>query len=314
MLAFRLGRRRLIGLLLLLGSVLLWALGTVFTKIALSAGALVAPLMLVQVACGLAVVVLFLLCVDGRGGVRERQWWWLGIIEPGLAYLIGNVGLNIINATNALVLAATESFFIVLMAYIFFRRTLSPGQLITGCALFVGALMVSLPAGSSIYELGRVGFGDSLVLIGTLFSAGFVVISARLVKGTMQPAWLMFYQLFTVLGLVLLVIVATDISQLWLVSSSITFWSASSGVMIYGVSFLLYLYGLRLASIALSAFVLCLTPVFGMVFSYLLLGEHINSAYGWIGFIMVVVSMILFVWYEQHEPSHERSDGRSDES
>ncbi|TXH70448.1 MAG: EamA family transporter [Thiothrix sp.] len=65
-----------------------------------------------------------------------------------------------------------------------------------------------------------------------------------------------------------------------------------SAVISYACSFILYLYGMRHIPTALSAFLLGLIPVFGVLLSIVFLDEHL-SRLSWRSFALVLALTIL---------------------
>ncbi|MBN3816835.1 EamA family transporter [Paraburkholderia sp. Se-20369] len=68
-------------------------------------------------------------------------------------------------------------------------------------------------------------------------------------------------------------------------------YSLSSGALSYGLSFYVYLRGMRYIPTSLSAILLCLTPIFGASMSVLFLFESI-SLQNLFGFLMIRASSV----------------------
>jgi drug/metabolite transporter (DMT)-like permease len=68
-------------------------------------------------------------------------------------------------------------------------------------------------------------------------------------------------------------------------------YAVSSGALVYGLSFYFYLVGMQTLPTHLSAILLCLTPIFGVVFSVLFLSESIN-AQNIVGFAMILLASV----------------------
>ena len=194
-------------LLLLLASVC-WGLGTVISKQLLQAAP---PITLFATQLGTSVV--FLWSIVGLRGlfykirpVPQTGWqppmqprWQprghtlrdklrraaLGILEPGLTYALGTIGLSLTTASNTALIAVTEPLAVIILAAIILREKITFTRLffvLMGCA---GAVLV---AGNSWFALGAglaTSFnptevlGNLLVFVGLCAAALCVVLTQR---------------------------------------------------------------------------------------------------------------------------------------
>jgi drug/metabolite transporter (DMT)-like permease len=85
-----------------------WGLSTAMSKVALEQ---LTPVDLLGVEVGVAAVVLAALAVGkgARPGKPQPTLLLLGVLEPGLAYLLFDIGLNRTAATHAALLISTEA-------------------------------------------------------------------------------------------------------------------------------------------------------------------------------------------------------------
>ncbi|MDI9348108.1 MAG: DMT family transporter [Methylacidiphilales bacterium] len=284
---------------MLVTSVLGWSLGTVFSKMALLEGASVLPLFVVQLVTSFIFVVLFVIVFERNGQDHSKRYWWLGLLEPGLAYLVATYGLALTSATNAVVIQSSESFMIVLIVFMVFKSRITIIQLGAGCVLFIGALLVCVPDLSKLLHLDEYGKGDLLILIGTFCAALYVSLTSKIIKGNVMPGRYMMFQLGVALVSLILFVSIVDSPSLFQVIPAINKWSIGSGVLTFGVSFILYLYGMRYTSVATSAFVLCLTPVFGIVFAFSIIGEKFQTLVAYAGFGLVLIGMLTMSYEEK---------------
>jgi len=97
-----------------------WGLGTVLSKYAL--GGFDASLLLpFQLTCSVLLLGAFLLATGSsvRGIQHSMKVAALGVLNPGIAYALGLIGLAQINASLSVIIWATEPVLIVLMAFVF---------------------------------------------------------------------------------------------------------------------------------------------------------------------------------------------------
>lgn len=270
-----------------------WGVGLTLTKIALTE--ITPPTLLVIQLCA---SVLFL---TGACYLKHRQlpfsWHMLqqgvaGVFEPGLAYVVGIFGVNLTTASNATLIGSSEVILTILLAAVFLNEKLTRIKLLLASISVIGItlLMLKDAQGSSQSSLS----GDLLVLLGTLFAVGYVLLSKRHIATT-NPLQLVTSQ--QVVGLMVTVLCFSVLStlnsnyavnaahlspQLWLLA-------IMSGIMQYAIAFLLYLVALQTVSASDAAFYVALIPVFGVASAVLLIGEQ-PSLSQWIGAGLIVGS------------------------
>jgi drug/metabolite transporter (DMT)-like permease len=103
----------------------------------------------------------------------------LGALEPGLAYILINLGLIRTTAAAGSMLLALESVFIALLGWLILRERVRPRE---AYALSLGL------GGAGFVALGETGgsgslSGDALVIAGALVAAGYAVAARRLAAG-----------------------------------------------------------------------------------------------------------------------------------
>lgn len=261
----------------MIGSAACWGFATVMSRGLLDTFA-PPPLLVVQ----LTASVLFLLVL----AVRERPSRYLGgrlaraslvgILEPGLTYILGLAGLSLTTAGNASIISATEPLLIVALAWLLLRQRVSPRLLAAILAAAVGIVLVAAPNPGSSIGVQQLT-GDALVLLSTLFAAAYVVVSSRFTS-SIPPATLAAGQQLVGLALAALFLAGTHLlgfyEQDWtLITPGVLAFAALSGIVQYALAFWLYLIGLTYLAPAAAGLWLSLTPVFGILGGLLWLGE-----------------------------------------
>lgn len=263
--------------LAMIGSAACWGFATVMSRSLLGRMRPTA-LLVVQLAASVAALTLLSIKDLGRQrfDARLARASLTGVLEPGLAYLVGLAGLNLTTAGKASVIGATEPIFVVLLVWLLLGQR--PSVRLTTCiaVVVVGLILVASP------NLGTLGggslLGDGLVALGTLFAAGYVVASSRLThhheaaplaaaqQGVgLLVAWVA-YATASALGIE---------RQSWNeLDAGILGYAMLSGVVQYAAAFWLYLIGLRHLTPSLAALWLTLIPVFGLAGGMIWLGER----------------------------------------
>lgn len=258
----------------LIGAAMCWGLGTVLTKYAL--GGIEASLLLpFQLICSVLLLGVFLVATGSsvRGINGTVKVAALGVLNPGIAYALGLIGLAQISASVSVVIWATEPVLIVLMAFAFLHERLPLWSVLCLASAMVGvALIVGPPsAGESLT-------GVALTSSAVIACAAYSILLRRmdLRDGTLP---VVFVQQASALVFATLVLLAMSGQSLTVVDATASQWVSAilAGGLYYGVAFLLYVAGMRRTSAARAGMFLTLIPVFGLFFSALLLGETMDS-------------------------------------
>lgn len=273
-----------------------WGLATVLTKDVLER---LPPFVLLAVQLSASVSFLwFAVLMTGSRlphGSAAGRAASTGVLEPGLAYILGVPGLALTTAASASVLAAAEPAFVVVLAWLVWRERPGPALLLALVVATLGVGLVTFTNGGGPGS-GNL-LGDGLVLLGTLFAALYVVSSSKMVQ---KVAPLPLAALQQTVGLVLagaalvLALVAgfdrlpADVTPTtWLLA-------ALSGVVQYALGFWFYLLGLRHLPANVAGMFLTLTPVFGVAGAVVFLGEGVSALQA-VGAVFIVAAMLNIV-------------------
>jgi len=273
-----------------------WGFGTVVTKQVLDD---VAPLTLLPIQLAASCLLLAAVAALTRARrVRSDRFRWslqtgglaaLGVLNPGLAYALGLLGLTTISASMSVLLWAAEPVLILLLAAALLRERF-PGALAAalGTAI-VGVLLV-------VYEPGTAGDAAGVVL--TLSAVGacalYTVLTRRLL---LDDATLPLVLTQQVAALLFALLLATGVQLTtgngWSVGNlpgATWVAAAASGVLYYGLAFWFYLAGLRQVPASVAGAFLPLIPVFGVAAGYLV-GERLGGRQ-WTGAAIVVIATV----------------------
>jgi drug/metabolite transporter (DMT)-like permease len=266
------GRRGATGLLV--ATAFSWGLGIVLTKVTLEQ---LAPLdlLLVELGVGTAAVWLALLARGGpRGLSRWRAFVGLGVLEPGLAFAAGDFGLNLTGATDGALLLASESLFAITLAW--FALGERPGQraAIAVAVGFAGSILIGIAPSAAHASV----LGDALVLGGAAVAAIYSV-AARSVAGheDADPLTVTGVQLLAALILCIPLTAAATAgghSDFGNADAGHLVAAAATGLFTSAIPFLLYNAAIRDIEVTAAALILNLIPVFGVVLSVAVIGEH----------------------------------------
>lgn len=274
--------------LLLVAATACWGCGTVLSKQVLDRG--VAPLTLLAIE--LTASTLLLLLATLLTGVRVT---WspamvklavLGILNPGLAYALGLLGLVSITASMSVLLWATEPILIMLLAVLVLRERIAPATAVAVAAAMVGVLLV-------IYRPGASGdaIGVALTIAAVAACAVYAVLTRRLLLDDSSLAVVLVQQVAALCFAVVVVGIVSAIStaELGLPEDPLT-WAlaATSGMVYYGFAFWFFVGGLRGVPASAAGSFLPLIPVFGIAAAYVLGDRFIGRQ--WFGAALVILA------------------------
>ena len=267
-----------------------WGVGTVVTKQVVDD---VAPLTLLPIQ--LAVSCAFLL--TSAVARSERLAWTqpvrrlaaLGVLNPGLAYALGLVGLTGITASMYVLLWATEPVLILLLAALVLREHVPSARSAAVAVAVIGVMLV-------VYRPGAAGAatGVTLTLVSVCFCAVYTVLTRRLLLDDSSLAVVLAQQATALAFAVLLATVVSLVGGVgWDLSglrASVWLGAGVSGVLYYGLGFWFYLAGLRHVPASYAGAFLPLIPVFGVAAGFLI-GERLEP-WQWLGAAVILVATV----------------------
>lgn len=265
-----------------------WGAGTVVTKQVLDD---VAPLTLLPIQLGASCALLVIACVVRRERLAwsptTRRLTALGVLNPGLAYALGLLGLVSITASMSVLLWAVEPVLIILFAVALLRESV-PGRLLFALAIAIaGVLLV-------VYQPGATGstVGVTLTLVAVACCALYTVATRRLLLDDASLPVVLAQQLAALaFAVVLATVVQFSGGHGWSVGTQgLGTWiaAAASGWLYYGLAFWFFLSGLRHVDASLAGSFLPLIPIFGVT-AGLLVGERLDPRQ-WVGAAIVITA------------------------
>lgn len=197
----------------------------------------------------------------------------LGLVQTALQYLFAYIGVGLTTASNTSMITGSVSMISILMAAAFFRSDRLTVPKTLGCIIgFAGIIVVNI---TDIGFGSMTVLGDAIVLLSAFCGAGGNIITKKISKNR-DPLTLTAYQL--IFGGVLLMLAG-------LLTGGKTDFCEPSGALILiwlalvsSISFLLWTALLRYHPVSRITVFSLLIPIFGTLWSGLLLGESIMRA------------------------------------
>lgn len=212
----------------------------------------------------------------------------LAMVQTALQYLFSYIGVGYTTASNTAVITACMSFFVVLLAPIFFKNDKLNMLKILGCVIgFAGVIAMNFKG----FAGGGISFlGEGFVLFSTLCASGGNLITKACMKDR-DPVKITAFQL-AFGGLILLLIG-------FIFGGKVSFNSFTSiVVLIYlalvsAVAFTLWTAILRYHPVSKISVFNLLVPVFGTVWSGILLNEPVFTLENIVALVLVCAGIIL---------------------
>ena len=268
-----------------------------------------AHLLLVQLVFS-ALVIAVLAAIERPPRPSARQTFLgaaTGVLEFGLGYGVGTIGLYLTTASNTSLISTTESFFVLLLAWLILREPMTRVMAFCGIAAAVGLVMVVAPDMS--HARLTLLSGDGLLLLQYFCGGLYAIVSRRIVAG-IAPLILCAIQFAAgSLFVIVLVMSAQALGFIggWpaMTATALT-WAFISGMLQFALPFWLHLVALRHMPASIFSFFLALVPVFGVVGAMLFLGERL-SAIQIVGGVLLVGALLSVARQhgaDEHSASH----------
>lgn len=268
-----------------------WGLGTVLSKGIL---AHIPPLTLLVIQLAVSVTFLWTIVAFQRLKLpplrKVIQPGLTGLLEPGLAYTFGLLGLSLTTASMAALIWAAEPILILGLAWFILGERLSRPLLALALVAISGVFLV---IGVDTGAAGSLT-GNLLTLIGVFCCALYVTLSRRLVTG-MNPLLLVTLQQTVALVWALLIwpveLFNSGITPLAVLTSNMWLWAVFSGIVYYALAFWFYIIGLKDTSASVAGLFFNLIPIFAVGGAYLFLGERLAPVQ-WLGAALILAAVV----------------------
>ena len=270
---------------------LMWGLSIPITKLGLGS---IPPMTLTALRFMVAVPLMMFLA---RRELRVPSKAVLPIIGLGvMGITLGNVaqsfGVQGTSASVATVLSATIPLFIVILAAVRFRQSVTPLQSNGLLAAFFGIALVAIGSGPGIDDMSRTTVsGVVLMLISAVGIAIYYIWSAELTeKYGLMPvaAWNMLVGLLTVLPLAGWEMTRQPVDITAQALAAVVY----LGVVVTVIGLILWLHLLKIVPARIAASVQYLQPVFGISASAFLFGDKLGLLFA-VGVALVLAGLAL---------------------
>jgi drug/metabolite transporter (DMT)-like permease len=271
-----------------------WGAATVITKHVLTD---IPPLTLLVLQLTISVSFLWMIVFAQRLRLPQRRdivrIGGIGILNPGLAYTFGLLGLTRTTASMSTLLWAAEPILILVLAWLILRERLTRTLIICSLLAITGVMLVArIDVGTDQTSLL---LGNGLILIGVACCALYTVLTRRMVTD-LDPLLIVVLQQTLALAWALAIWPAEwvrgEAVGLTTISLATWGWAALSGVLYYALAFWCYIIGLKQLPASMVGLFLNLIPIFGVGGAYLFLGERLTAVQS-IGGTLILLAVVM---------------------
>lgn len=261
----------------------------------------------IEIVSGLFLFFIVALVVPSlRKAIRQVPWRIalpFGLIQPGLAYLLGNIGWQYGTVTTGAILMSSEVIFLAIGGALFLREKLNAWSVVALLIGVSGAIIVGIAGQSSNPETA----GQTVDILGFTFSAGAVGAAAflgvglcgaiygllmRRLKSDVNTIALTLGQMTSAsfLSVVVLLVTQTDIPTPQSVGSYF-YMAILGGIVGTTLPFLLFNFAAPNLTTKQTALTLNIIPVVAIL-SGALVGRGLPVGAQYLGIVLVLISLL----------------------
>jgi len=273
-------------------SMFFWGMSYVWSKIVFE---VYSPLTTIFFRLLISSVVLFLFAftTDMLEPIQKKdRWLFLGsaFLNPFLYFVGENYGLSLVSASLSAIIVATIPLFAPFAAYYFFKERLKPTN-VTGLIISFGGLLLIIV--NKDFGINANPWGILLLFL-AVFSAVFYIIVLKKLSLKYKPVTIITWQ--NMIGSIFFLPFFLFIDGAYFITIRPNITTVATllmlGIFASSVSYVLYTYVVKYLGVIKSSLYTNLIPVFTIIFSFYLLGEHF-SLKKMLGMLVVIVGVVL---------------------
>jgi drug/metabolite transporter (DMT)-like permease len=223
---------------------------------------------------------------------KAIQYGLLGLLQPGLAFITGIVGLSLTTASVEALIWSTETLMIIGLAWLILGERMGISLMALSLLGVLGVVLVNFTGEA----MGGAYWGNLLIFVGTFCAALYTVLMRQRV---MELSPLVMVTLNQSVGLVG-VLGVWGVSQIWsrpAFEMNAQSWglAIASGLLLHAIPFWLFTLLLQKVEASFAGLFLILIPLFTISGSCWFLGETL-SPMQWMGAGLILVTMASVSW------------------
>ena len=277
--------------LLILVTTLLWGYAWIGMKAGL---AYMGPFTFSAFRFGLGAIAMLLVVWISRLGLPKKEYWLpliiLGLMQTTIVFGLVMYGLRFVGAGESSVLLYSMPMWSSILAAKVLGEKMTPGRFL-GLVLAMAGLCVIV--GWDVFKAvdGKMLIGEGLIVAGAVFWALSNIYFRKKFQGVPQLQVNAFQMFFGAIGFVLIALFA-EAGESIVLNAASWYYILFTGVFASALGFTLYFIVLSLVDMATATISTMLVPIFGLVFSNMLLGEKLTTGI-LIGSVLIIVGIII---------------------
>ncbi len=261
----------------------------------------------IEIVCGLIIFFMVALVVPSlRNAIKHVPWRIalpFGLLQPGLAYLLGNIGWQYGTVTTGAILMSSEVIFLAIGGALFLREKLNAWSVVALLVGVTGAIIVGIAGQSSnpetsgqfvdIFGLSvSAGVIGALAFLGVGLSGAIYGLLMRRLKSDVNTIALTLGQMTSasIFSVVVLVLTNTELPTPGVVGNYF-YMAVLAGIIGTTLPFLLFNYAAPKLTTKQTALTLNIIPVVAILFGAIL-GRGVPIGAQYIGIALVLVSLL----------------------
>lgn len=193
----------------------------------------------------------------------ERAIGLLGLLNPGLSYALGLLGLTVVSASLSVLIWAIEPILILALSVVLLGERVAGWLAPLSIVAIGGLLLVLFDPAASGQAVGIIASAG-----GVLCCAIYTIATRRWIEGSDSTIAVVITQQAWALGLAVALVAAAAVAGVSplpaSLSPAIVASAAVSGLLYYGLAYWLYLAALRHLPASIAATSFYLIPIFGL--------------------------------------------------
>lgn len=241
---------------------------------------------------GILVLIISLIKHQNKEGIHKSAWGWLllfAVVNTSLHYLCSYVGLGYTPSARGTIIDSMGSFLLIILSCIIFSDDQMSWNKVIGCVLgFSGIVIMNADSGRILFENVSLR-GDGMIMLNAVFAA-FGGVLGRVVSRKMNMTFATGVSMAIGGGILCVIGLCIGVDNLWKLSA-VGIVIVIALTLISAISFSIYNTLLAYHPISTVAIYNAFIPIFGVVFSGIILGEQFMWKYLIAG-LMVAVGIV----------------------
>jgi drug/metabolite transporter (DMT)-like permease len=220
-----------------------------------------------------------------------------GLLQPGLAFILGTWGLSLTTASADSVIWAAETIAVLPLAWLMLKEKMTWRLIVLSLIAFGGTVVATAPTIEG-QPCPTCWAGNLILVAAVCVAATYNIYTRRQMDGISSHQLLALHQVAALVVIVPAFIVESSLHlgpALKNISAPMILLGCLLGILQYGGAFVLFFSTLRAIGAARSGLLFSLSPIFTLISSYFILGERL-TVFQWFGAAVALTAGCSVTW------------------